>query len=91
VLLYELLTGKTPFDKKELLQAGLDAMRRTILEKEPERPSTKLSTMIGGELTITAGLRHTEAPKLVSSVRGDQFGCLGVNWSVRCAVTWTGS
>src|SRR5439155_25533288 len=41
VLLYELLTGKTPFDAKELLQAGFDEMRRTIREKEPERPSTR--------------------------------------------------
>src|SRR6266700_3648273 len=71
VLLYELLTGKTPFDSKELLEAGLDAMRRTILEKEPERPSTKLSTMVEGELTITAKRHHTEPPKLISSVRGD--------------------
>jgi serine/threonine protein kinase/tetratricopeptide (TPR) repeat protein len=42
VLLYELLTGKTPFDSKELLAAGLDAMRRTIQEKEPPTPSTRL-------------------------------------------------
>src|SRR6059036_2049068 len=47
VLLYELLTGKTPFDAKELLQSGLDEMRRTIREKEPDRPSTRLSTKIG--------------------------------------------
>src|SRR5207249_10481700 len=43
VLLYELLTGKTPFDAKELLAAGLEAMRRTIREKEPPTPSTRLS------------------------------------------------
>jgi serine/threonine protein kinase/WD40 repeat protein len=42
VLLYELLTGTTPFDTKELLAAGLDAMRRTIQEKEPPTPSTRL-------------------------------------------------
>jgi serine/threonine protein kinase len=42
VLLYELLTGQTPFDTKELLAAGLDEMRRTICEKEPQRPSTRL-------------------------------------------------
>src|SRR6266567_4635098 len=71
VLLYELLTGKTPFDSKELLEAGLDEMRRTIQEKEPERPSTKLSTMVEGELTSTARRRQTEPPKLISSVRGD--------------------
>src|SRR6266704_2408520 len=71
VLLYELLTGKTPFDSKELLEAGLDAMRRTIQEKEPERPSTKLSTMVEGEITSTAKRHQTEPPKLISSVRGD--------------------
>ncbi len=71
VLLYELLTGKTPFDSKELLEAGLNAMRRTIQEQEPERPSTKLSTMVEGELTITAKRHQTEPPKLISSVRGD--------------------
>ncbi|HSU54853.1 MAG TPA: serine/threonine-protein kinase [Candidatus Dormibacteraeota bacterium] len=43
VLLYELLTGKTPFDAKELLAAGLDAMRRTIREVEPLKPSTRLT------------------------------------------------
>jgi eukaryotic-like serine/threonine-protein kinase len=42
VLLYELLTRNTPFDTKELLAAGLDAMRRTIQEKEPPTPSTRL-------------------------------------------------
>ena len=43
VLLYELLTGKTPFDANELLKVGLDEMRRTIREKQPMRPSTKLT------------------------------------------------
>ena len=71
VLLYELLTGKTPFDAKELVAAGLEAMRRTIREKEPVRPSTRLSTMLDGELTTTARQRHTEAPRLVHLVRGD--------------------
>src|SRR5678809_1359789 len=49
VLLYELLTGGTPFDQKELLASGLDEMRRTIREREPARPSTRLSTMLKGE------------------------------------------
>jgi serine/threonine protein kinase/tetratricopeptide (TPR) repeat protein len=43
VLLYELLTGTTPFDAKELLAAGLDEMRRIIREQEPVRPSTRLT------------------------------------------------
>jgi TPR repeat protein/serine/threonine protein kinase len=71
VLLYELLTGKTPFDAKELIEAGLDGIRRTIREKEPSRPSTCLSTMQGADLTIVARHRHVEAPKLVNLVRGD--------------------
>src|SRR3989475_8735883 len=47
VLLYELLTGKTPFDPNELLNAGLDEMRRTIREREPVRPSTRIDTLQG--------------------------------------------
>ena len=43
VLLYELLTGRTPFDGNKLLSAGLDEMRRIIREQEPERPSTRLT------------------------------------------------
>jgi WD40 repeat protein len=71
VLLYELLTGKTPFDTKELLAAGLEAIRRTIREKEPARPSSRLSTMLEGELTTTAKHRQTDPPRLVHLLRGD--------------------
>jgi serine/threonine protein kinase/tetratricopeptide (TPR) repeat protein len=71
VLLYELLTGKTPFDSKELLKAGLEEMRRTICEKEPPTPSTRVSTMHGDELTTTAQRRGLEPPKLISQLRGD--------------------
>jgi serine/threonine protein kinase len=60
VLLYELLTGKTPFDSKELLEASLDEMRRTIREKEPLRPSTRLDTMLEGERTTIAKRRHID-------------------------------
>lgn len=42
VLLYELLTGVTPFDAKELTQSGLEGMRRVIKEVEPPKPSTRL-------------------------------------------------
>jgi eukaryotic-like serine/threonine-protein kinase len=71
VLLYELLTGRTPFDAQELLRFGLDAMRRTIREKEPLRPSTRLSTMVDAELTRVAKRQSAEPPKLVHYIRGD--------------------
>ena len=71
VLLYELLTGQTPFDARALLDSGLDACRRTILEREPDRPSTRLARMPEAELTTTARHRRTEAPRLVHLLRGD--------------------
>ncbi len=71
VLLYELLTGQTPFDANELMAAGLDAMRRTIREQEPARPSTRLSTMLEADLTTVASHRHSEPAKLGSLLRGD--------------------
>ena len=71
VLLYELLSGRTPFEAKELMAVGLEAMRRTIREQEPARPSTRLATMQGEELSTTAKRRSVEAPKLVNLLKGD--------------------
>ncbi len=71
VLLYELLTGHTPFDPQELVQAGLEQMRRTIREKEPLRPSTRLSTMVGAELSALARQHGAEPPRLIHLIRGD--------------------
>lgn len=71
VLLYELLTGTTPFDTRELLQSGLDEMRRVIRDEEPARPSTRLSGMIPGELLSVSHHRQSEPPKLIREMRGD--------------------
>jgi len=71
VLLYELLVGRTPFETQVLLEAGLDQMRRTIREKEPARPSTRLGHLAGEEQTTTARRRGTEPRKLIGLLRGD--------------------
>jgi tetratricopeptide (TPR) repeat protein len=71
VLLYELLTGQTPFEAKELLAAGLDAMRRTIREKEPPKPSTRLSAMGMADTADVTNRFKMSPTKLAALVRGD--------------------
>src|SRR5882672_8951848 len=71
VLLYELLTGTTPFDTRELLKAGLDEVRRVIREEEPVRPSTRLSTTVGADLVKVSRHHGTEVPRLIRKIRGD--------------------
>jgi len=71
VLLYELLVGQTPFDAKEMMRGGLDALRQIIREKEPLRPSTRLATLPGDELTTTAKHRSADTTKLVHQLQGD--------------------
>lgn len=72
ILLYELLTGQTPFDSKELLAVGLDEMRRVIREQEPPRPSLKVSTLTGmDQSTATTNRRIPNVPKLASKLEGD--------------------
>ena len=71
VLLYEILTGRPPFNPEELMASGLEAMRLTIREKEPIRPSACLARLPGEELTTTAKRRSIEAPKLIHQLQGD--------------------
>jgi len=71
VLLYELLTGRTPFDTADLLKLGVEELRRTVCEQEPLSPSAKLKTLNNEELTRTARRLQVEAPRLVSQLRGD--------------------
>lgn len=70
VLLYELLTGVTPFDMKTLRAAALDEIKRIIREDEPSKPSTRLSTL-GVTLDTVARQRATEPRKLGLLLRGD--------------------
>jgi WD40 repeat protein/serine/threonine protein kinase len=70
VVLYELLTGTTPFDKQRLKQVGHDEVRRIIREEEPPRPSTRLSTM-GEQLATVSARCQTDPRRLGRLVRGE--------------------
>ncbi|NLY02883.1 MAG: protein kinase [Rhodopirellula sp.] len=70
VLLYELLTGTTPFDKRRLLAAGYDEIRRIIREEEPVKPSTKISTLGDGDATATSH-RKIDRKRMSALLRGD--------------------
>lgn len=69
VILYELLTGQTPFDRQRLGSAALDEVLRIIREEEPVRPSTRLSS--SQTLPSIAALRKTDPDRLTRQVRGD--------------------
>jgi WD40 repeat protein/serine/threonine protein kinase len=85
VLLYELLTGTTPFAKKDLETAGLLETLRMIREQEPPKPSTRLSELnrphvlrkdfAGRSATTTlesiAAQRQTEPARLTKLLRGE--------------------
>src|SRR6266581_9595366 len=66
VLLYELLTGITPFDKERLRTVGYDELRRIIREEEPPRPSTRINTL--GQATTTMAANRRSDPKRLSQL-----------------------
>jgi serine/threonine protein kinase/Tfp pilus assembly protein PilF len=70
VVLYELLTGKTPFDKERLREAGLEEIRRIIREEEPPRPSTRVSTLGQAASTISS-CRKSDPKRLSQLLRGE--------------------
>jgi hypothetical protein len=69
VLLYELLTATTPFDRQRLATSSFDELRRIIKEEEPPKPSTRLSR--ARDEAKTASARQTEPAKLAKLVRGE--------------------
>jgi serine/threonine protein kinase len=70
VLLYELLTGTTPFDSERLKEVGYDELRRIIREEEPPKPSTRISTL--GQAATTVSTRRKSDPKRLSQLfRGE--------------------
>ena len=71
VLLYELLTGRTPFDPVDLMKQGLDEIRRTIREVEPQTPSMFLKTMADETRLAVARHRQSDPAKLTNLLRGE--------------------
>ena len=70
VILYQLLTGELPFASRELRAAPYEELRRRLREKEPARPSTRLSTL-GGDLEEVAHNRNTDQGTLRRQLEGD--------------------
>ena len=71
VLLYELLTGRTPFGEEQLWSAGIDEMRRIIRDDLPARPSRRVSTLGAQEVTELSLRRGIGVTALAGSLRGD--------------------
>ncbi len=71
VLLYELLTGRPPFDPQTLVRAGIDEIRRIIREVDPPKPSLNLSTLADADRVAVARLRGTDPAGLSLLLRGD--------------------
>jgi Flp pilus assembly protein TadD len=70
VILYELLTGTTPFDEARLRQAGFDGWRRIIREEEAPRPSARITTL-GPAATVVSARRQSDPKRLRRLLRGE--------------------
>ncbi|MBZ5500453.1 MAG: serine/threonine protein kinase [Acidobacteriia bacterium] len=70
VMMYELLVGALPFDRKRLRKAAYDEMRRIIREEEPPTPTKRLSSL-GNEAKQIADRRRTDVVSLQRQIQGD--------------------
>jgi serine/threonine protein kinase/tetratricopeptide (TPR) repeat protein len=71
VLLYELLTGTTPFESETLKKVGLDEMRRIIREEEPPTPSQRLSTLEAKAYSTISERRGADERRLCQLLQGE--------------------
>ena len=79
VILYELLTGKTPLDLRSLRPEALEERLRRIREEEPSRPSLRVSSL-GQAGAAMATYRRAESDTLAKSLKGD------LDWIVMKAI-----
>jgi serine/threonine protein kinase len=70
-MLYELLSGRPPFDLKILTKQGLDVMRRTIQDVDPLLPSALLRSLPSDELAALAERRQCTPAALIAALRDD--------------------
>ena len=71
VMLYELLTGTTPFDKEMLKKTSFEEVRRMLREEDPPRPSARMSTLDALALSTVSERRSTDPRRIATSVRGE--------------------
>lgn len=69
VVLYELLTGSTPFEREDLARAGVAEIQRILREQQPPKPSTRVST--SADASEVAKRRRVDASELSRRLRGD--------------------
>ena len=79
VLLYEMLTGATPFDRERFFQAAHEEIKRIIREEDPPSPSKRISTL-GETIATVSKQRKTNASHLTATLRGE------LDWIVMCCL-----
>ncbi len=80
VLLYELVTGRTPFDSAELAHREIDEIRRRICEDDPPRPSTRLDSLEMADRTTIATFRKVNPERLQRTLRRE------IDWIIMMAM-----
>ena len=88
VLLYELLTGTTPFGRAELRDKTHDEIQRIIREVEPPEPSARLGALAGEAASAAAATRKAETLKLARRVKGDKAETLKLARRVKGDLDW---
>ncbi len=83
VLLYELLTGVTPFDQETLRKAALDEISRLIRETEPPKPSTRLHALVAADVRRLHSKRGTQTPEFEGEVRASSRRLLQIKETIR--------